>query len=198
MRRVLLVVLLVPACGGLGASPVPCDEAACAALCDAEQQRAASFLEPGGEVMTAYEAMLLAPLRDEVSAGPRFSEVDPLVLCRGASRCEEVIRPEASTPLPAGPYVVRLGLELPSVGTWPIRVERGCSHDGYDEPVTRTLELVARDRTVVLDPLETFSAPVAATVPGRCVVRVDAGPGKVAELRFSLVPSGQVRRPLAP
>jgi len=198
VRPVQLVVLLVPSCAWLAPAPAPCDEAACAAICEAEQQRVASFVQPGGDVMSAYEAMLLTPLRDEVSAGPRFAEVDPLVLCRGAGRCEEVIRPDADEPLPAGPYVVRLGLELPSVGTWPIRVDRSCRHDGYEDPVTRTLELVARDRTVVLDPLETFSAPVAATVPGRCVVRVDAGPGKTAELRFSLAPSGRVQRPVSP
>lgn len=198
MRLVPVVVLLVPACAWLQPAPPTCDDAACAEICEAERARSASLVQPGGEVLSAYEVALLAPLRDQVSAGARFAGDDALVLCRGVERCDEVLAPDPAQPLPAGTYVVRLKLELPPVGTWPVTVLRDCRHDGEEPAVTRTLELSARDGAVVLDPLETFVAPVAATVPAQCLVRVDAGPGKVAELRFALVPSGRAPRAVEP
>lgn len=130
-----MLIVWLAGCLGLGGE---CGPEECAEVVEA--------VNGSTSARTPFERGLVQPLLQDIRAGVRPWDEEGVGVCRGARTCEEFLGTDPGE-LPAGEYLVRAKLAVPSAGapgTWTVRFETECEVEGQSVvPYNRTYEVVA-------------------------------------------------------
>lgn len=166
-----LLTMLV-ACGG---AATPCDEAACAPLCEERAADLAARVPEGGVLLTAYERDALREPLDSMRKGPQpveGFEGQIARICEGVTGCDRALPfgmvRDVPSLLPPAKYLVELDVLVPTVGRWTVDYALTCTDErgATVREVKRTVPLTAPRTQRVLEALPLAEAH-------QCRMRID-------------------------